>query len=319
MKSRFYDISLLRVAAMLLVVYYHCICPYYIWGGVNSAGLTVPLYMHLSLNLSKVHLPVFFVVAGYLFGYKRIKGGYADQRQFLLGKARRVLLPYLTVGLLLIVIGQTSPGAFLAGFGSHLWFLVIIFECYAVGKLIDFVLWERRQGKVAAFMVAGVCALLSYSCVFVFGKFFTHYFLFYLGGMLLATADTARLQKWRMLFVAVAVASLAVMVAVIVLCGRKVLAVPAGIALVFSVFLAFRTSRVSDVPQWVKSLDACSMGIYIVHHIVIQAVNRTDLLHPLLQTHYYVYPSVQFVLVLLFSWVFVWALRRYPVARYFGL
>ncbi len=73
------------------------------------------------------------------------------------------------------------------------------------------------------------------------------------------------------------------------------------------------------MPKWVKSLDACSMGIYIVHHIVIQAVNRTDLLHPLLQTHYYVYPTVQFVLVLLFSWGFVWVLRRYRWTRYFGL
>ncbi len=89
--------------------------------------------------------------------------------------------------------------------------------------------------------------------------------------------------------------------------------------LVCFVFLALRTSHFSDVPKWVKSLDACSMGIYIVHHIVIQAANRTDLLHPLLQTHYYVYPTVQFVLVLLFSWGFVWVLRRYRWTRYFGL
>ncbi len=319
MKTRFYDISLLRVAAMLLVVYYHCICPYYIWPGVDSAGLTVPLYMKLTVNLNSVHMPVFFIIAGYLFGYKRIRGGYADQRQFLLGKAQRVLLPYFTVGLLLISIGQSRPGAFLAGYCSHLWFLVVIFECYAVGKLIDFVLWERRRIKVVVFMVVGLCSLLSYFCTFVLGPKFPHYFFFYLGGMLIATVDAARLRKWRTLFVAVAVASIAVIVAETVLCGRRLLAVPASIALVFSAFLAFRTSCVSDVPQWVKSLDACSMGIYIVHHIVILAVNRTDLLHPLLQTHYYVYPTAQFVLVLIFSWAFVWALRHYPVARYFGL
>lgn len=76
MNTRFHDISLLRVTAMLLVVYYHCICPYYIWGDpLDSAGISVPLYMRLSLALNHVHLPIFFLIAGYLFGYKRVRGG----------------------------------------------------------------------------------------------------------------------------------------------------------------------------------------------------------------------------------------------------
>ncbi len=74
--KRLYSISILRVLAMLLVVYYHCICPYYIWSsGVDCAEVTVPLYTKLSLGLLKVHLPIFFIAAGYLFGYKRFRGG----------------------------------------------------------------------------------------------------------------------------------------------------------------------------------------------------------------------------------------------------
>ena len=74
-EKRLYGISILRVLAMLLVVYYHCICPYYIWTGTDCAGVTVPLYTKLSLDLNRVHLPMFFIVAGYLFGYKRFRGG----------------------------------------------------------------------------------------------------------------------------------------------------------------------------------------------------------------------------------------------------
>ena len=319
MKTRFYDISLLRVAAMAMVVYYHCICPYYIWGnGIDNAGVTVPLYTKLSLALNMIHLPMFFLVAGYLFGYKRIRGG-VNQRQFLLDKAQRVLVPYVTVGLLLIAIGQGRPGAFIGGSCGHLWFLVTIFECYAVGKLMDFMLWERPRTKVTALLAVGIGWVLGYFCSFVLGGRFPHYFFFYLGGMLLASADMQRLRRFRPLFAVVAAASLAAMVLEALLCKHRLIAFPCSVALVFSAFLAFRTSRISDVSGWVRSLDACSMGIYIVHHIVIQAVNRTDLLHPLLQTHYYVYPTVQFVLVLLFSWGFVWTLRRYRWARYFGL
>lgn len=32
-KVRFNDISILRVSAMLMVVFYHCLCPYSIWDG----------------------------------------------------------------------------------------------------------------------------------------------------------------------------------------------------------------------------------------------------------------------------------------------
>ncbi len=246
-------------------------------------------------------------------------GGYADQRQFLLDKARRVLVPYLTVGLLLIALRQGSPGGLVTGYCGHLWFLVIIFECYAVGKLIDFVLWERRHVQAAAFLIAAICLALSYFVAFVLGSRFLHYFFFYFGGMLIATVDLDRLRKWRLLFVTVAVAALVAMVLQALLCDRQLLSLPCSVALVFSLLIVFCTSRIGDVPRWTKSLDACSMGIYIVHHIIIQAVNRTDLLHPVLQTHYYVYPTMQFVLVMLFSWAFVWALRRYPIARYFGL
>ncbi len=318
-EKRLYGISILRVLAMLMVVYYHCICPYYIWPGVDSAGVTVPLYTKLSLGLNMVHLPIFFIVAGYLFGYKRLRGGYADQRQFLLDKTLRVLVPYFTVGLVLIALRQANPGGLVAGYCGHLWFLVTIFECYAVGKLIDFVLWERRKTQAAAFLIATICYGLSYFVDFVLGGRFPHYFFFYFGGMLIATVDLDRLRKWRMLFAAVAVMSLVAMVLEAMLCDRRLLSHPCSVALVFSSLLVFRTLRIGDVPRWLKSLDACSMGIYIVHHIVIQTVNRTDLLHPVLQTHYNVYPTIQFVLVLLFSWAFVWALRRYPIARYFGL
>ncbi len=252
-------------------------------------------------------------------GINELGGGYADQRQFLVGKAQRVLVPYLTVGLLLIALQQGRIGGLLSGSNGHLWFLVTIFECYAVGKLIDFVLWERGRVKIAVFLIAGMCAAMAHFCPFVFSGLFTGNFLYYLGGMLLASVDIDRLRKWRRLFVAAAVVSVAVMVLVAVLGYPHIIHRLCSIVLVSSAFLASRTSKIDSVPRWVKSLDACSMGIYIVHHIVIQAVNRHDFFHSLLQTHYYIYPTVQFFLVLLFSWGFVWTLRRYKWARYFGL
>ncbi len=93
MNARFFDISVLRVLAMILVVYYHCICPYYIWpAGIDSAGIIVPLYKELSLGLVVTHVPVFFLIAGYLFGYKRFRGGGMLIRRSFLSVRRSVCL-----------------------------------------------------------------------------------------------------------------------------------------------------------------------------------------------------------------------------------
>ena len=72
----FYDLSFLRVFAMIMVVFYHCLCPYSIWdGNAYFIGFHVPLWDVITGILAQVHLPIFFIISGYLFGYKRIRGG----------------------------------------------------------------------------------------------------------------------------------------------------------------------------------------------------------------------------------------------------
>lgn len=44
-KVRFNDISIMRVSAKLMVVLYHCLCPYYIWDGTDFyIGFHVPIW-----------------------------------------------------------------------------------------------------------------------------------------------------------------------------------------------------------------------------------------------------------------------------------
>lgn len=74
--KRLYYISYLRFFAMLLVVFGHCICPYSIWHDPGyTAGFQVVFWEISIASISQVHVPLFFVIAGFLFGYKRIRGG----------------------------------------------------------------------------------------------------------------------------------------------------------------------------------------------------------------------------------------------------
>lgn len=76
----FNDISILRVSAMLMVVFYHCLCPYSIWDGSDFyIGFHVLIWDVEAGMLAYIHLPIFFLISGYLYGYKRIRGGVQRQ------------------------------------------------------------------------------------------------------------------------------------------------------------------------------------------------------------------------------------------------
>lgn len=245
-----------------------------------------------------------------------VLGGYAEARGFLLGKAERVLVPYVTVGLLLLALRQGDLSQYFKGHLQHLWFLVTIFECYAVGKLLDFVLWEKQRTKAGVFVAACMVMMLQRKFQLPFNGDFIDGFFFYLAGMLVASLNMDSLKKHRKTFVWLSIASLALVAASLAF-GRMYM--QSGAVFVLLAFLPLRTAHVGSLPQWVKSLDQCSMGIYIVHHIVIKGMNRVDIVHHIMQTHYYIYPTAQFVFVVALSWGVTWWLRHYRFSRYVGL
>ena len=82
MQERFNDISVLRCCAMLMIVFYHCICPYGVWTDASySVDFHVPLWDVFLDLMRNIHLPIFFVLAGYLYGYKRYRGGVQQLRK----------------------------------------------------------------------------------------------------------------------------------------------------------------------------------------------------------------------------------------------
>lgn len=87
MQNRFLDISYLRVIAMLLVVFGHCICPYSLWNEPGySAGFKVEIWETTIACLNQIHLPIFFLIAGFLYGGNRFRGGVFGQSGICLEK-----------------------------------------------------------------------------------------------------------------------------------------------------------------------------------------------------------------------------------------
>lgn len=92
------SISHMRVCAMLLVVYYHCICFYTpVWD--LPGALQVPIYESMAFSLNAIHMPAFVYISGFLYAYLYLyKGKYHDGVLFYVDKTKRLMRPYMLWG-----------------------------------------------------------------------------------------------------------------------------------------------------------------------------------------------------------------------------
>jgi Acyltransferase family. len=75
MHERFNDISILRCSAMLMIVFYHCLCAYGVWDdAAYSADLSVPLWDVFIAIMRNIHLPLFFIIAGFYLAISEFWG-----------------------------------------------------------------------------------------------------------------------------------------------------------------------------------------------------------------------------------------------------
>lgn len=318
--QHFNDISILRVSAMLLVVFYHCLCPYSIWEGTDYfIGFHVQSWDVVDGMLAQIHLPIFFLISGFLFGYKRNMGGYSDNVKFVNNKVMRVLLPYVIVGLFICLLQDRDIGQMLDGI-SHLWFLLTIFECYIFGKVFSAVLRMKERNRLMLMaMLMLFIILIPYripTIRFLCLSRLVTYFPYYMIGMLACKVDFEVLVKYKKEILWIGMLLVVMFAVQQVYFDRTLVTVFFGAAIVIITFTFARLLKIPKLPSWIVSLDNCSMGIYIVHHIVIQEMNGIELFHVFASEYYYIYPLLQFVVVTILSWQFVAICKRYKYSKY---
>lgn len=316
----FNDISILRVSAMLMVVFYHCLCPYSIWDGSDFyIGFHVPIWDVVDGMLLQIHLPIFFLISGYLYGYKRNLGGYSDNVKFVKDKTLRVLVPYAIVGLFLCLLQDRDISQMLNGI-SHLWFLMTIFECYVLGKLLDTVLkmQERKVQLVMGGLVLFIVLipyripLMQFLCLSNIIK----YFPFYMLGMLASKMNFGKYTKYKAKTLVLIIILLLFFALQQVYIKKTSITMLLGVSIVSFIFIYARCLNIPKLPSWVTSLDKCSMGIYIVHHIVIQEMNSIAFFHVYAGEHYYSYPMLQFVAITIVCWSMVAVCKKNKYSKY---
>ena len=128
------NIIVLRVLAMLMVVFYHCLCSYTPAWSIMPPVKSVTVVARV---INAIDMPLFIFMSGYLYSYLyNFCDKYGDVRAFLCDKVKRLLAPYAFWGVFLCVIMPEiySPLMLLNGI-SHLWFLWVLFMMFVVTSL----------------------------------------------------------------------------------------------------------------------------------------------------------------------------------------
>lgn len=219
------------------------------------------------------------------------------------------------VGSFLCILQHREFAQLLKGI-SHLWFLLTIFECYAFFYFTKGLFTEKGSWYILGASILALC--IYYISPFHFlglGPFFK-YAPYYAIGMSLCRLNLQRnpiIQKYsKHLFFIILTGYLCLFC----LNANRGIVLLTDLFLIITAFMSLENLKNINVPPAVQSLDKCSMGIYIVHHIIIQEMNKISAIEPFLHTHYYLYPILQFILVLLLSWFIVFVLQKNTYSKY---
>ena len=117
--------------------------------------------------------------------------------------------------------------------------------------------------------------------------------------------------------VVVTICSLLIMIVIAVLFKIDGLLRIFGLIFVVSFFALFRNFPNINISAITISLDKCSMGIYIVHHILIQEMNSINVFYNLMAVNNILYPIIQFVVITAVSWLIVYILKKNSWGKYF--
>lgn len=163
------------VLMLLLIVLYHASLP---WASGNWGAMRgfekVGAIAELTFWLNSFHIYAFTLISGYIYAYLRLeKGRYADRGQFVRGKLRRLLVPYVCVCLLWVMPIETAVAADAASTArsialginpKQLWFLLMLFGV--------FMLFYPLTGFFAKHDIAGLAAAVA---LYVFGTAANHF------------------------------------------------------------------------------------------------------------------------------------------------
>ena len=308
-------ISIVRVMATFAIVLYHCMCYNAgIWNGTYDCVHINPHIYILARVIVSLTLPIFFFISGYVFAL-----GYIEKNKYkaiipLLGnKARRLLLPvvsYTVIYLLLFPYIDLNLTEFVSGI-RHLWFLPTLFLCFVIVYPFRVLLTFNKhlhKGIIGGALVILLCYLscnaqvvfryLSFPVVYNMCK----YLVFFVLGVL--TYKSMQSLNIKLLLITILLMlSLAFHYKLMWSGGLVIQIVDTLSICLFCCMLLLYFNRLNLKESTIIKLNnRHSMGIYLIHQILIMAIYEyTTFEEQCLVSHPYYYIPLLFVGIYILS------------------
>lgn len=145
------DIQLIKVLAIMMVVYGHIICQYTVYA-VGSQNI-FPLYDVVLRFFAQIHTTSFTYCAGFIFGLFALKGKYSNFNAFCKKKVLRIFVPFIIFGGLRALIA--SDKFYMIFFSYyHVWYLLMLFECFLLIWPYHFYIKNQRLDLLLSLLLA---------------------------------------------------------------------------------------------------------------------------------------------------------------------
>lgn len=273
------SVEAVRGLAALLMVAGHVI------GNTADRGMKVgddSLWRLFYLGLEDIRMPLFTVISGYVYAMRPVERR-GDFPQLVRGKARRLLLPLLTVGALLFAMKLLIPAAntrpelgdfwktYVYGY-EHLWFLEAIFLVFLAvallgiaGALSTLPKWYATTG--VAFILYTVVSVPEAANVFSMNGAL-RLLPFFLLGYGMYRFELFQLSRWGIAGAAILFGSIYTLKLASLIGDwepneivRRIVSVAVGVSGIVLIFAA----RKAFTWRWLAAIGPFAFGIYLLH------------------------------------------------------
>ena len=174
------ELDYLKIIGVLLVVIGHC-TSIYTGGWVFTSPVKSSVYGLIASYVYTFHVPMLVFVSGAIYYYCRInKEKYSSIKSLIINKFKRLILPFLFVGILYSIpikytIGMaygnifSNMKSFILGLNTgHLWYLLMLFNIFILFYLYESFILNKKYSIVLN--------LILFSILYISSGFFTNIF-----------------------------------------------------------------------------------------------------------------------------------------------
>lgn len=300
------DIAVLRCFATVSLVVWHSYCSYICWGVADTPVNNLYGWLFTKI-IPDANMPLFTILAGYLFHYLLIeKGKYGEFKPFLKNKVNRLFIPFIVLGIIMNLTQYGKHiGDILYGQPNHLWYCLMLFYVYIVCWVTQKYFGERLNMIlcIISFCVITIDGIGALSHRVFAGLYVPVYYYGYFYFGFLFRKNLNKWNQWGM-----PMKLLITTIIYILSCINSHLIGIASITYFLLLFTLVNSTIISPAiigtggTKYINTFSKYSFGIYVFHQYIIWNLTREPhclaYIKPILENHYIIAPIIMVLLVL---------------------